>query len=118
MKKLVNVFLGAALLVAACVFAFNGESTVGKSVDDSLAASIRGGGSCDNKFNWDNENPVYCRGGDCVTQKPNTMSSGDGGTSGFTNQTCGAAVGCGWFSNSADCAKPTTAISTGIVLEN
>ena len=87
MKNLALRFLGVAMLGAASALVCTGESPVGKSVADSVAMSIRGGG-CNNTFETDINNPVFC-----------------GGT-GF---------GCQTFNKAAECARPTTDVSTGFI---
>lgn len=115
MKSLIGRFLGVMLLGAACILVLNAESTVGMPIDDSKAACIRGG-ACDAKFTFDNNNPVYCEGGTCNHSKPNTEIYGDGGTSGAISKSCGTGAGCGTYTGPADCAKPTTAVATGIAI--
>jgi hypothetical protein len=119
MKNLFGRFLGVAFLGTACAFAFTGESSVGRPVDDSLAVSIRGGGACDNDFTYNNENPVWCPGREvgCSQTIPNSQTVGKGGTSGVKTYSCGAAAGCGHYAGPADCARPSTSISTGIVMD-
>lgn len=118
MKNLALRFLGLAMLGAACAFVFTEEPSVGKPVDDSVAKRIRGGSACTNRFTWDNNNPVYCPGREagCDQTVPNTQDS-DGGTKGHRLYSCGAAAGCGTFTTQADCARPTTDVATGIVMD-
>lgn len=117
MKNFAFRFLGVAMLGTACAFLFTDESTVGKPVDDSVALSIRGGG-CDNKFETDSANPVYCGTvASCQTQKQNKHYEGDSSyTSGKKQYNCGNSSACGFFVGPADCANPTTAVATGIVI--
>ena len=110
MKNLVNGFLGLAMLGASCVFAFTGESTIGKPVDDSVAATIRGG-ACDSLFITIGS-PVYCEGGGCHKQRPNIEINGFG-FSGYGNESCAGAVpgfNCSSFHKAVACAKDATAI--------
>jgi hypothetical protein len=116
MKNLALRFLGVAMLGAASALVCTGESPVGKSVADSVAMSIRGGG-CNNTFETDNDKPVYCGGTGCNKQKPNKEINGQG-TAGSQSESCAGAVpgfGCQTFNKAAECARPTTDVSTGFI---
>jgi hypothetical protein len=98
--------LFALMLACLSVAWASSNNTVGTPVPDCIAQQLEGG-ACNNKFETDNANPVYC-GRNYVgcngNQMPNSSTTGEG-NSGSEDGNCGTGSRCQQtYTKAADCA--------------